>query len=233
MPSANTARSLTCWRVLTAPGVPCRAPGPSRNVPAQTGGAPAQPPAASLRATSFPATPVPPAPGLPAETVPFFDNSGALFPSAMAGSPAVSAVSSSNASLFGQGPAVSAGLLSSRRLTSGPDYQMIGDQAPLTLRQAASPAPGLPPPFPPGMAPSPPSPRLASGLGVKQVLFSDVPFFARGVLSAIPIVLRTLTLLERKSPTLHTRPSVGYVKSALIIAVIHCNHALPAPIFMG
>jgi hypothetical protein len=82
----------------------------------------------------------------------------------MAGSPSVTAASSSNASLFGEGPAASSGLLSSRRLTSGPDLQMIGDQAPLTLRRAASPAPGLPPPFPPGPPPPPPSPRLASSL---------------------------------------------------------------------
>jgi hypothetical protein len=41
---------------------------------------------------------------------------------------------------------------------------MIGDQAPLTLRQAASPAPGLPQPFPPGPPPPPPSPRLASAI---------------------------------------------------------------------
>jgi hypothetical protein len=41
---------------------------------------------------------------------------------------------------------------------------MIGDQAPLTIRQALSPAPGLPPPFPPGTPPSPPSPRLASAV---------------------------------------------------------------------
>jgi hypothetical protein len=41
---------------------------------------------------------------------------------------------------------------------------MIGDQAPLTIRQFASPAPGLPPPFPPGQPPPPPSPRLASAL---------------------------------------------------------------------
>ena len=101
---------------------------------------------------------------VPTETVPFFDTSGILFPSAMAGSPAVSAVSGSNASLFGATPAVSAGLLSSRRLTSGPDYQMIGDQAPLTLRQAASTAPGLPPPFPPGAPPAPPGARLASAI---------------------------------------------------------------------
>jgi hypothetical protein len=139
-------------------------PAPPRNVPAPTLGPPAQPPAASLPATTIPTTPVPPAPGLPAETVPFIDTSGALFPSAMAGSAAVSAVSSSNAALFGEGPAVSAGLLSSRRLTSGPDYQMIGDQAPTTLRQALPPAPGLPPPFPPGTPPSPPSPRLASAI---------------------------------------------------------------------
>ena len=46
----------------------------------------------------------------------------------------------------------------------GGTFQMIGDQAPLTLRQAASPAPGLPPPFPPGTPPPPPSARLASAI---------------------------------------------------------------------
>ena len=46
----------------------------------------------------------------------------------------------------------------------GGTFQMIGDQAPLTLRQAASPAPGLPPPFPPGTPPPPPSPRQASAI---------------------------------------------------------------------
>ena len=60
---------------------------PDRRGPGQP-----QPPAPSLPATTIPATPVPPATGLPAETVPFFDtSSGALFPLAMAGSPAVSA----------------------------------------------------------------------------------------------------------------------------------------------
>ncbi len=156
-----------------APAVPGRTPPPPaprpasttppRNSPAPTVGAP-QPPAASLPATTVPAPPVPPATALPAETVPYFDTSGVLFPSAMAGSPAVSAVASSNAALFGEGPAVSAGLLGTRSLTSGPDYQMIGDQAPLTVRQSLSPAPGLPPPFPPGTPPSPPGPRLASAV---------------------------------------------------------------------
>ena len=42
--------------------------------------------------------------------------------------------------------------------------QMIGDQAPLTLRRAASTAPGLPPPFPPGTPPPPPGARLASAV---------------------------------------------------------------------
>ena len=46
----------------------------------------------------------------------------------------------------------------------GSTFQMIGDQAPLTLRQFASPAPGLPPPFPPGPPPPPPSPRQASAV---------------------------------------------------------------------
>ena len=46
----------------------------------------------------------------------------------------------------------------------GSTFQMIGDQAPLTLRQFASPAPGLPPPFPPGTPPPPPSPRQASAV---------------------------------------------------------------------
>ncbi len=41
---------------------------------------------------------------------------------------------------------------------------MIGDQAPLTFRQAASTAPGLPPPFPPGPPPPPPGARLASAI---------------------------------------------------------------------
>ncbi len=158
-----------------APTVPGRAPQPPSpqppsstlpgTSPAATVGAPGQPPVASQPATAIPAAPVPPATGLPGETVPFFDTSpGALFPSAMAGSPAVSAVASSNAALFGEGPAVSAGLLGTRRLSSGPDYQMIGDQAPLTVRQALSSAPGLPPPFPPGTPPTPPGARLASAV---------------------------------------------------------------------
>ncbi len=46
----------------------------------------------------------------------------------------------------------------------GSTFQMIGDQAPLTLRQFASPAPGLPPPFPPGTPPPTPSPRQASAV---------------------------------------------------------------------
>jgi hypothetical protein len=41
---------------------------------------------------------------------------------------------------------------------------MIGDQAPLTFRQAASTAPGVPPPFPPGPPPPPPGARLASAI---------------------------------------------------------------------
>src|SRR5271157_1337227 len=111
----------------------------------------------------------------------------------------------------------------------------------LRTRRLVVPSPPHPNPLPRGeREPEVPSAKgviansTVLGLGVKQVLISDVPFFLpRGVLSAIPIVLRALTLLERKSPTLHTRPSVGYVKSALIIAAMHCNHALPAPIFLG
>jgi hypothetical protein len=82
----------------------------------------------------------------------------------MAGSPGASAFANSTASLFGQGPAPSSGLLSTRQLGGGPDLQMIGDQAPLALRPLASPPPGLPPPTPPGVPPPPPSPRLASAL---------------------------------------------------------------------
>lgn len=41
---------------------------------------------------------------------------------------------------------------------------MIGDQAPLAIRQVYPRAPGLPPPFPPGQPPPTPSPRLASAL---------------------------------------------------------------------
>ena len=46
----------------------------------------------------------------------------------------------------------------------GSTFQMIGDQAPLTLHQFASPAQGLPSPFPPGTPPPPPSPRQASAV---------------------------------------------------------------------
>ncbi len=108
-------------------------------------------------------SPATPAAVLPADTIPI-DTFGPPFTSAMATSPAVGAAVGSYGSLFGEAPPVSGGLLTSRRLTSGPDYQMIGDQAPLTIRQAASPAPGLPQPFPPNPPPRPPGARLASAV---------------------------------------------------------------------
>jgi hypothetical protein len=55
-------------------------------------------------------------------------------------------------------------LFSARQLTSGSDFQMIGDQAPLTIHRVSPAAPGLPPPFPPGPPPPTPSPRLASAV---------------------------------------------------------------------
>jgi hypothetical protein len=82
----------------------------------------------------------------------------------MAGSAATSAVAATNAGLFGSGQPVSGGLLSTRRLIGGPDMQMIGDQAPLTIRQPSAGAPGVPPPFPPGPPPTPPGARLASAV---------------------------------------------------------------------
>ncbi len=82
----------------------------------------------------------------------------------MATSPAVSAAGSTYAGMFGEGPPASGGLLSSRRLPSNSELQMIGDQAPLTIKQAASSAPGLPQPFPPGTPPRPPGARLASAV---------------------------------------------------------------------
>ncbi|MGC8639316.1 MAG: hypothetical protein ACP5XB_05485 [Isosphaeraceae bacterium] len=86
-----------------------------------------------------------------------------LFPSAMAGASAYGAANSS-AALFGQGPAPSSGLLSGRQYGLGSDFQMIGDQAPMTIHRVLPAAPGLPPPFPPGTPPPTPSPRLASAV---------------------------------------------------------------------
>lgn len=154
---APTASGAVPGRPSQVPAVPGRATPPTSGSPAAT-----TPRAGASAAAVPPAQPVPPLPGQPAGVAPPFGGTEGMFSSAMAGSPAVTSFSNANASLFGEGPAVSSGLLSTRRLTSGPDFQMIGDQAPAVLHQAA--VPGLPQPFPPGTPPPPPSPRLASAI---------------------------------------------------------------------
>lgn len=138
------------------------APATSITAPATgTSSAPAQAVPGVNAAT--PTTVSPPIPNQPASALMPPGLGEGLFPSAMAGASAYSAASSS-AALFGQGPAPSSGLLSGRQYGAGPDFQMIGDQAPSTLHQVSPSAPGLPQPFPPGSPPGTPSPRLASAV---------------------------------------------------------------------
>ena len=121
---APTASGAVPGRPSQVPAVPGRATPPTSGSPAAT-----TPRAGASAAAVPPAQPVPPLPGQPAGVAPPFGGTEGMFSSAMAGSPAVTSFSNANASLFGEGPAVSSGLLSTRRLTSGPDFQMIGDQA--------------------------------------------------------------------------------------------------------
>ena len=131
----------------------------------QPGTATPRPAPSPAQAAPSSTTPTPPRPNPSPEAVPAAPTTTPALPSTAdttLSQPGFAAATAAAAAAAGMETAGGFGELSS--FGQGGTFQMIGDQAPLTLRQAASPAPGLPTPFPPGTPPPPPSPRQASAI---------------------------------------------------------------------